>query len=67
VKSYHLESKVQKDLYNHNSSIVAFTISNRDSTDYSIASVDFNGIFVLWKTAAIARRFSLWDLPNIPK
>ena len=62
VKCYHLESKTQKDLYSHNSSIVAFSISNRESVDYSIVSVDFNGIFSEWRTSALIHRFHLWDL-----
>jgi hypothetical protein len=31
VKSYNLESKVQRDLYSHSSSIVAFSLVNRES------------------------------------
>jgi hypothetical protein len=67
VKSYHLESKVQRDLYSHNSSIVAFSLVNRSSPDYAIASVDFNGFFKLWKTTAVAMTVNLWDLPQVPK
>jgi hypothetical protein len=67
VKCFHLESKVQRDLYSHNSSIVAFSIVNRDSPDYSIISVDFNGFFTQWRTAAVIQKFHLWDLAGIPK
>lgn len=67
MKSYHLESKVQRDLYSHNSSIIAFSLVNRESADYSIISVDFNGFFMQWRTTAIIQRFHLWDLAEIPK
>jgi hypothetical protein len=29
--------------------------------------VDFNGVFTHWRTTAIIQRFSLWDLPEVPK
>ena len=67
VKSYHTESKVQRDLYSHNSSIVAFSLVNRESPDYSIISVDFNGFFTHWRTTAIIQKFHLWDLNEVPK
>ena len=67
VKSYNLESKVQRDLYSHNSSIVAFSLVNRESPDYSIISVDYNGFFTQWRTTAIIQRFPLWDIPEVPK
>ena len=67
VKSYHMESKVQRDLYTHNSSIVALSIANRHQPDYSIISVDFNGIFTHWRTSAVVQRFCLWDLGEVPR
>ena len=67
MKSYHIESKVQRDLYSHNSSIIAFALVNRDTPDYSIISVDFNGFFKQWRTTAVVRHFNLWDLPEVPK
>lgn len=67
IKSYHLESKVQRDLYHHNSSIVAFSVINRDSPDYEIISVDFNGFLKLWKTSSVIQTVPLWDLPQVPK
>jgi len=67
VKSYHMESKVQRDLYSHNSSIIAFSIADRESPDYSIISVDFNGMFIHWRTSAVCHRGFLWDCNDIPK
>lgn len=46
---------------------MAFSLVNRSSPDYAIASVDFNGFFKLWKTTAVAMTVNLWDLPQVPK
>jgi hypothetical protein len=58
---------VQRDFYSHNSSIVAFSIANRESPDYSIVSVDFNGMFIHWRTSAVSHRCFLWDIAEVPR
>ena len=40
---------------------------NRESPDYSIISMDFNGFFTMWRTSAVVHRFNVWDVQGVPK
>lgn len=54
------------DLYEHSSSIIAFDIADREEKYYTLASVDFNGIYKEWKNNAVVRTHSLWKAHNVP-
>lgn len=45
VKLLNLQNNTIMDLYEHSSSIIAFDIADREEKYYTLASVDFNGIY----------------------
>jgi len=66
---YDMEKKIEKEcLYSHKASIVAFDIRDRDNAgSCTIASVDFNGVYIEWRNGAVLKTFGLWAQDNVPK
>lgn len=64
-----MEKKIEKEcLYSHKSSIIAFDIRNReDDKNFTIASVDFNGVYLEWRNGAVVNEISLWGQQDVPK
>ena len=60
-----METRMEANLYQHTSSIIAFNIERRPN-GYELVSVDYNSFLCIWNPSGL-RRIKLLDCVNVPQ
>lgn len=60
-----METRLETNLYQHTSSIIAFNIERRPN-GYELASVDYNSVLTVWSPTG-QKRVKLIDSLNVPQ